>query len=173
MAYKLYLNKAVKMFLKENFYKVKFSFNSSAIKLWIKTKGSFHQDSFKMNTHKHTHTHTHRETHTGIKQTFLSNNKPQRAEAKRQQGDHKHPEVSNLSTWVTDTVISAPGKWCPLLQESACNAGDLGSIPGSGRSPGEGNGNPLQYSCLENPMDRGTWWATVHGVTKSWTQLSD
>ena len=56
---------------------------------------------------------------------------------------------------------------------SACNAGDLGLIPESGRSPGEGNGNPLQYSCLENPMDQGTWWATVHGVTKSQTQLSD
>ena len=52
-------------------------------------------------------------------------------------------------------------------------AGDLGSIPGLGRSPGEGNGNPLQYSCLENSMDGGTWWATVHGVTKSQTQLSD
>ena len=56
---------------------------------------------------------------------------------------------------------------------SACNAGDLGSIPGLGRSPGEGNGNPLQYSCLENPMDRGAWWATVHGVLKSQTRLSD
>ena len=55
---------------------------------------------------------------------------------------------------------------------SACNVGDLGSIPGSGRSPGEGNGNPLQYSCLENPMDRGAWWATVHGVAESWTQLT-
>ena len=52
---------------------------------------------------------------------------------------------------------------------SACNAGDPGSIPGSGRSPGEGNGNLLQYSCLENSMDGGAWWATVHGVTKSWT----
>ena len=50
---------------------------------------------------------------------------------------------------------------------------DLGLIPGSGRSPGGGNGNPLQYSCLENSMDRKAWWATVHGVTKSWTQLSD
>ena len=59
------------------------------------------------------------------------------------------------------------------LPASACNAGDLGSIPGSGRSPGEGNGNPLWYSCLENPMDRGAWWAAVHGVAKSWTQLSD
>ena len=50
-------------------------------------------------------------------------------------------------------------------KESTCNAGDPGSIPGSARSPGEGNGNPLQYSCLENPMDRGAWQATVHGVT--------
>ena len=58
-------------------------------------------------------------------------------------------------------------------KESAYNAGDLGSIPGLGRSPGEGNGNPLQYSCLENPMDGGAWLATVHGVTKSWTQPSD
>ena len=55
----------------------------------------------------------------------------------------------------------------------AYNAGDLGLIHGSGRSSGEGNGNPLQYSCLENPMDRGAWWATVHGVAKSWTRLSD
>ena len=51
-------------------------------------------------------------------------------------------------------------------KESACNAGDLGSIPGLGRSSGEGNGNPLQYSCLENPMDRGAWWATVHGAAR-------
>ena len=54
---------------------------------------------------------------------------------------------------------------------SACNAGDPGSILGSRRSPGEGNDNPLQYSCLENPMDGGTWWATLHGVTKSQTRL--
>ena len=58
------------------------------------------------------------------------------------------------------------------VKASVCNAGDLGSIPGLERFPGEGNGNPLQYSCLENPMDRGTWWATVHGVAKSRTQLS-
>ena len=56
---------------------------------------------------------------------------------------------------------------------SAYSAGNLGSIPGLGRSPGEGNGNPLQYSCLKNPMDGGAWRATVHGVTKSWTWLSD
>ena len=55
---------------------------------------------------------------------------------------------------------------------SAYNAGDPGSIPGSGRSPGEGNGNPLQYSCLENHMDGGPWLATVHGVAKSRTRLS-
>ena len=61
----------------------------------------------------------------------------------------------------------------PDGKESACNAGDLGLIPGSGRSPGEGNGYPLQCSCLENPMDRGAWWATVHGVAKSQTRLSD
>ena len=58
-------------------------------------------------------------------------------------------------------------------KESACHAGDLGSIPELGRSPGEEIGNPLQYSCLENPMDSGAWWATVYVVTKSQTQLSD
>ena len=56
---------------------------------------------------------------------------------------------------------------------SACNAGDLSSIPGLGRSPGGGNGNPLQYSCLENPMDGEAWLATVHRVTKNRTRLSD
>ena len=55
------------------------------------------------------------------------------------------------------------------LKHLLANAGDLGSIPGLGRSPGEGNGNPLQYSCLENPVDGGAWWATVHGVAKSRT----
>ena len=58
-------------------------------------------------------------------------------------------------------------------EESACNVGDQSSIPGSGRSLGEENGNPLQYSCLENPMDGGAWQATVHRVTQSWTQLSN
>ena len=56
---------------------------------------------------------------------------------------------------------------------SVYNAGDLGSSPGLGRSPGEGNGNPLQYCCLENPTDRGAWYVTVYGVAKSWTLLSD
>ena len=58
-------------------------------------------------------------------------------------------------------------------KESACNTGDTGLIPGLGRSPGGGNGNPLHYSCLENPMDREAWWVTVHGAAKSWTQLSN
>ena len=71
-----------------------------------------------------------------------------------QRGDGEHPGSSD-------------GK------ESACNAGDWGSIPGLARSPGEGNHNPLQYSCLENPMDRGAWQAIVHGVAKNRTQLSD
>ena len=60
-----------------------------------------------------------------------------------------------------------------MVKASAYNAGDPGSIPGLGRSTGEGNGNPLQYSCLENPMDRGAWQAIVHGVAKSLTRLSD
>ena len=54
-------------------------------------------------------------------------------------------------------------------KDSACSVGDLGSVPGLGRSPGEGNGNSLQYSGLENPRDRGAWWATVHGVAKNHT----
>ena len=61
-----------------------------------------------------------------------------------------------------------------MAKESTCNGGDIAdahSVPGLGRSPGGGNGNPLQYSCLEDPTDRGAWWATVHGVAKSWTGL--
>ena len=53
------------------------------------------------------------------------------------------------------------------VKASTCNAGDLGSMPGLGRSPGEGNGNPLQYSCLENPRDKGAWWAAIYGVAES------
>ena len=62
-----------------------------------------------------------------------------------------------------------------MVKSPSANAGDArdaGSVPGSGRSPGVGNGTPLQYSCLENPMDRGAWWAAVHRITKSWTRLS-
>ena len=63
---------------------------------------------------------------------------------------------------------SAVKRICPQ-----CSAGDVHIVPGLGKSPGEENGNPLQYYCLGNPMDRGAWQATVHGVTKNWTQLSD
>ena len=69
-------------------------------------------------------------------------------------------------TWRSSSSTNLDGK------EPACNAGDLGLIPGSGRSLREGNGCSLQYSCLENPMDRGAWWATVHRVAKSQTGLS-
>ena len=79
----------------------------------------------------------------------------------------RHDWATELSGKLLDLPCSSDGK------ESACNSGDPGLIPGLERSPGEGNGNPLQYSCLENPMDRGAWQATVHGVTKSRIQLSD
>ena len=78
-----------------------------------------------------------------------------------------------LIKWLHDGITVACSPCGSDGKESACNAGDPGSIPGLGRSPGEGNGNPLQYSCLENLMDRGAWRATVHGVTKSRTWLSD
>ena len=72
----------------------------------------------------------------------------------------------------SDSFISLSSKLASLVaqRESVYNLGDLGSIPGSGRSSQEGHGNPLRYSCLENPMDRGAWQATVHGVAKSRTQ---
>ena len=60
-----------------------------------------------------------------------------------------------------------------MVKKSVCNTGDQDSSPGSGRSPREGNGFPLQYSCPEEFMDRGAWWATIHGVAKSWARLSN
>ena len=60
-----------------------------------------------------------------------------------------------------------------MVKNPPANVGDVSSVPGLGRYPGEGNGNPLHYSCLGNPMDRGIWWAAVHGVTKSRTGLSN
>ena len=82
---------------------------------------------------------------------------------------HKDPTQPKISVnyKLTDLPCSSDDK------ESACNIGDPGLITGSERSSGEGNGNSLQYSCLENPMDRGDWQGTVHGVIKSQTQLSD
>ena len=76
----------------------------------------------------------------------------------------------SLALTGTREVMGFPGG--SNSEESACNVGDLGSIPGLGKSLGEGYSNPLQYSCLENPMDRGAWWATVHEVSKSRTWLS-
>ena len=90
---------------------------------------------------------------------------------------------ASVDTWPSPCVsVFAPRFPSPykdtqvalVVKNSPANEGDVrdvGLIPGSGRSPREGNGSPLQYSCLENPMDRGAWWAIVHGVTKSWTQL--
>ena len=78
-----------------------------------------------------------------------------------------------MDTVSHSSILLDTGPGGSEVKASASNAGDLGSIPGSGRSPGEGNGNPFQYSCLENPMDGGSWWATVHGVAKSQTRLSD
>ena len=75
----------------------------------------------------------------------------------------------HLFLWRSNISIGVP--WGLCGKESACSAGGAGSIPGSGRFPGGKHGNPRQYSCLENSMDRGSWWATVHGVAKSWTQL--
>ena len=72
---------------------------------------------------------------------------------------------------VDDNIMGFPGG--SNGKESACNTGDRGSIPGSGRAAGGGIGNPLQYSCLQNSMDREAWWATVHGVTKSRIRLSN
>ena len=92
------------------------------------------------------------------------------------------PVLYNRSLLVVYFTCSSMWMLFPFIQGfpggsevkgSACNVGDWGSIPGSGRSPGEGNGNPLQYSCLGNPMDRGAWLVTVHGVAQSQTWMSD
>ena len=97
---------------------------------------------------------------------------------------HKESDTTDCMSTHTDTRFTVKERIIsfPLIlalpndsdsKESACNAGDQNSIPGSGRYPGERNGNPLQYSSLENTMDRGAWRATVHRVTKSWTRLSN
>ena len=74
--------------------------------------------------------------------------------------------IAEFFTTVTQKSYFIGLPWWLSVKESACNACDLDSIPGPGRSPGEGNGDPLQYSCLENPLDRGAWWAIVHGVAE-------
>ena len=75
-----------------------------------------------------------------------------------------------LCVWATEKRDFPDGS---VVKNLPANAGDAGLVPGLGRCPGEGHGNPLQYSCLENPLDRGNWWATVHEITKSRTWLSD
>ena len=82
------------------------------------------------------------------------------------------PKFINITAYSLAVKTTSNCNASPLVAQpvkNVCNAGDSSSIPGSERSPGEGNGNPLHYSCLENPMDRGAWWAIVHGVVKSWT----
>ena len=105
--------------------------------------------SYSKRVHACTHTHTH--THT-------VSNPP------------KHHNLAGLEKWpsFTNTLVALVVKNPPA---KAGDTRDTGSIPGSGRSPGEGHGNPLQHSCLEDPMDWGAWWAIVHRVTKSQTQL--
>ena len=78
-----------------------------------------------------------------------------------------HDTCSTCSSLHLRSTLGVPSG--SFGQESTCNTGDPGSVPGSGRSPGERNGNPFQYSCLENPMDGGAWRATVHGITKNET----
>ena len=80
-------------------------------------------------------------------------------------------KMETTKGWNYKKSTCSPGG--PDSEESVCIAGDLGSIPGSGRSLGESNGNPLQYSCLEHSIDRGAWQTTLHGVTKSQTRLSN
>ena len=104
------------------------------------------------------------------------------AELGPSEGDEEAPrgifKENTLEQQLLDSCTRFPHSGFPAGLEgkaSACNVGDpdsiqdVGSIPGSGRSPGEGNGNPLQYSCLKNPLDSGAWQATIHGVTNSWT----
>ena len=91
-------------------------------------------------------------------------------------GEYKKPQV--CTTGVPTPKVGRQASLgaflaAQVVKNLPVNAGDPGSIPGWRRSPGEGNGNPFQYSCLENPTDRGAWWVTVHGVTKSRPQLSD
>ena len=94
------------------------------------------------------------------------------------EAEHTTPKYDCTSLGVATPTYVAMVYWLGFhhdldSKDSACNAGDLGSVPGSGRSFGEGNSNPLQYYCLEKSMDRGAWWATVHGVSCSGAWLSD
>ena len=96
-------------------------------------------------------------------------------EARRSEGKAFFPHLMHLTAqgFQGDTACAWPSPVAQMIKYLPVNAGDAGSIPGSGRFPGGGNGNPLQYSCLENSMGGGIWQATIHGSQKSWTQLSD
>ena len=85
-------------------------------------------------------------------------------------GEASRPWGEVSGVWGKQSTTTFPGD--SVVKNPPANEGDSGSIPGLGRSPAEGNGNPLQDSCLESPVDRGAWWATVHGITKSQTRLS-
>jgi len=108
-----------------------------------------------MKNHTHIRTHTHTHTHTGFSNASVVKNPPAMQEM-------QETRVQSLGREGLKPVLWLSGKEF---------TGDVGLIPGLGQSPGEGNGNPLQYSCLENPLNRGTWQATVHRVIKSQTQL--
>ena len=92
-------------------------------------------------------------------------------QAKGKHQNAREGTSSDLLIWLLLSISCFPGD--TMVKNLPLNAGEAGSIPGFGRSPGVGNGNTLQYSCLENSINRGIWWATVHGVAKSWTQLGE
>ena len=121
-------------------------------------------------------------THMGLRLSFREMNSPSASRLVLRTLNLAMPfawtDFSHLGFSANVTSSERPSLTCVFivpwwLRGSACNAGDLGLIPGSGKSPGEGNGNPLQYSCLGNHMDRGAWRATVHGVAKSRTRLCE
>ena len=92
-------------------------------------------------------------------------------QAKGKHQNAREETSSDQLIWLLLSISCFPGG--TVVKNLPLNAGEAVSIPGVGRSPGVGNVNPLQYSCLENSINRGIWWATVHGVAKSWTQLGE
>ena len=106
----------------------------------------------------------------GLKKIILNNQKVKeeiRRKIEKRLETNKNENITCQNLW---DGAKASFPCSSVSKESACNAGDPGLIPGLGRSPGEGNDNPLQYPCLENLMDRGAWWAAVHGFAESGTE---